>query len=67
MPTTNFVIGVYGPIYGEPGKVGNLTMYAGYDFVPDAKELSGDESQGEIDANNRNKEYWNNAVFLCTP
>ncbi len=66
MPTTNFVIGVYGP-YEISGNAGNLTMYSGYDFVPDPKELKGDESQEEIDANNRNKEYWNSHVFLCTP
>ncbi|MDD2840550.1 MAG: PHP domain-containing protein [Rickettsiales bacterium] len=66
MPTTNYIIGVYGP-YDLIGNAGNLTMYTGYDFVPNPKELQGNESKEEIEANNRNKEYWDSHVFLCTP
>lgn len=66
MPTTNCVISVYGA-YELTGNAGNLTMYTGYDFVPNPKELQGDESKEEIEVNNRNKEYWDSHIFLCTP
>ena len=66
MPKTRNIHAVYGP-YGPTGKAGVYTIMFGDPGMPFPRELGPDASKEQIQAEAKNKEYWDSHVFLVTP